>query len=204
MKNTKIPERMNISWIGITLCGALLMAASGCICINVSPPCTGMVCPRSSTSPQSTGRNDSNRATPAGGNFVPVHNTLATGSSTTVCDHPVKLKYVRFSFDDGNQSLLTQTPDLAVDGFQGYVEDAFNGVTNTLSTTHYYLQWLVNGLPQNNGCATNVNNSTTDVGFTVTCEALPHRFTAFFKTGTQNPHPIAGHVYRLKGAWTTQ
>ena len=129
--------------------------------------------------------------------FMPVQNAFAGGGQTTVCGKPVSPKYVRFMFDVNGQTLLTQTPDPTVTGFVGSVIDLTdNGAI--VPTNRYYLQWFVNSLPQNNGCATNINNSPTEVGFTVTATGLPHRFTAYFKPTTP---PQIGHQYQLQGMW---
>ncbi len=136
---------------------------------------------------------------PSGGAFVPVQNAPVQGTQSAICGNPVVAKYVRFSVSSATgQSVLTQTPDPTVTKFKGTVFDVTIPTQPVaVMNTKYYLQWYVNSLPQNKGCAANEPNE--EVSFTVTATALPHRFTAFFKPGMGLP--VNGHKYELKGFW---
>ena len=176
--------------MGAALGGVLLVAGTSCIRITI-------ITPGPQAGPARLGgsgdvRNSGGYQVPddTGGVFAPVQAARLTGGQATVCGNPVSGTYVRFS-----NPYLTQTPDAAVTGFRGTVVNTNTG--QIIPNTQYYLQWFVNALPQNNGCCTNAG--TTEVGFKVTAAALPHRFTAFFKTGNEPP---SGHQIRLQGSWT--
>ena len=132
---------------------------------------------------------------------MPVQNTPLAGTQSSICGNPVVAKYVRFSVNSATgQSVLTQTPDPTVTKFRGTVFDITNPAQPVaVPNTKYYLQWFVNSLPQNKGCAANEANN--EVSFTVTATALPHRFTAFFKPNQTPAMPEANHRYELRGIW---
>ena len=195
MKNQKTGTQQNWVLVSAVLGGVLLVAAAGCIRVNIKLESRQTASLPTGPTGKENETGLAKKPPVHAGNFVPVQATpVGAGAGATVCGYPVSKK-VTFTFTANGEELLWQTNPSGTTGFRGTVVDLDN-YGAIIPNTHYYLQLFVNSTQK--GCCTNVLGSITEVGRNVWV-GQPHRFTAFFKP---NYDPPAGHQIQLVGVWT--
>ena len=183
-------RRLGSSWKLTTalLTGGLLLLGPGCICINMQ-----VTVPSGSSSGGGGYGGGQSLPIPAGGPLSPVPMPMTIESGTaTVCNPAQTVSKTRVHFYPPS----IQAPTTGETHFQGRIRNKDTGAL--IPKTHYVLQWWINVLPQNNGCAANVPGAPNDKKFPIQAGALYQITAHFYPNYVPNPMPSK---IQLEGAW---
>ena len=186
MKNNTARRKRAGKAAPAALSAMMLIAGAGCTCttINMVPPQQAALQPVSGPRPS--------LPLPPGGNLFPATASVSgTLTTWTICSPGQSVTKKKAIFYPPFQG-----PAAGETLFRGWIRNTTAGTI--LSNNTYVLQW-VNPTTGDQGCASKVPTSTSDVTFSV---AYPNQYgmTAHFKVGGV---PNATHTLELNGVWTT-